>query len=133
MILPLLKGIPLKAFAYAAILSLVLGAVWTAYNKVWTAGYNSAQLELQEETIKAANAAVEHARKQWEASAAAAESQIIVEEKIVEKIRVIEKEIPVVVEGVAPKCRDLGPDVLRLFNDAINATGDQRKDPPAAP
>lgn len=129
----LLKAIPLKAFAYAAILSMVLGAAWKLQDSIWTSGYNQAQLEFQDESVRIANAAVEKAREQWGASAKAAEAQILVEEKIVEEIRVIEKEIPVVVETVVPECRTLGPAVLGVYNKAINAANNQPKDTAATP
>lgn len=127
------QAVPIKALVYAGIFSLVMATAWTVYNKIWTSGYNTAQVELQSESIKAANAAVKKAKAEWEASAAAAEAQILVEEKIVEKIRVIEKEIPAVVESIAPECRDLGPEFLGMFNGFIDAAGNQRDDTEPTP
>jgi len=124
---------PFKVIAYGVVLAMVLGAAWTAYNKIWTSGYNQAQLELQDENIKVANAAVAEARRQWDAAAAAAATQLVVEENITESIRDVEKKIPVVVEGVDPQCRDLGPAVLGLFNEAVNAANNQSEAPPASP
>jgi hypothetical protein len=115
----------LKIWAYVALAATLIGAASFAYSRVYRAGYNAAIIVQQQIAIKRQNVAIVEARLEWEATAAAAEVEIRIEERIVERIRVVEREIPVVVERiveVTPECNDLGPEFLRVYNDAIRAS-----------
>lgn len=99
--------------------------VYWAHGKVYDAGYADAVTEQQKLAIEQQNEAIAQARIEWELTAAAGEREIVIEERIVEKIRVVEKEIPKVVEKIVevkPECSDLGPDFLSVFNAAISAS-----------
>ena len=115
----------LKVWAYVALAATLIGAAGFAYSRVYRAGYNAAVVLQQQIAIKRQNVAIAEARLEWEATAAAAEVEIRIEERIVERIRVVEREIPTVVERiveVTPECNDLGGDFLRVYNDAIRAS-----------
>lgn len=114
----------MKSYAYAAIvLALLIGAK-LAYSAIYDAGWNAAIIEQEAAIQKAKNEAVAKERKQWENAVAEAEATIVVEEKIVEVVREVEKRIPVVVDRiveVTPECHDLGSDFAGLLNDQIRA------------
>lgn len=114
----------IKAAIYGAIVIAVLLAAKFAYNAIFDAGWNAAVVK-QGELIQDAKAeAVEKARQEWENTATIAEKEIVVEERIVEVIREVEKEIPTVVERivtVAPECSDLGDDFAGLLNRQVNS------------
>lgn len=119
----------MKIWAYLAIFAIVIGAAGTAANKIHKAGYNKAVSEMQADAIEQQNAAIEAARLEWEATRAEAEVVIIIEEKIVEKIRVVTKEIPKIVEKfVQVGCRDLGLEYAGVLNAAVRASN-SRSDP----
>lgn len=132
MILTALKSV--RVWLIAGGLAAAVGSAWVAYNKIYQAGYDAAQVKYQTEQLRAVEDALASARAEWEVSRAAGEAEVIVEEKIVERVRVVEREVPRVVERVVrAECRDLGPDVQRLFNDAIRAGGsDEGSDSAAA-
>ena len=114
----------MKWWVYLAIL--VVGgslAKWI-YDSIYDAGWNAAVIEQRNVIIEKQQEAVAAARLEWEATAEIAEAQVIVEEKIVEVVRTVEKEIPKVVERivtVAPECSDLGDGFARLLNDQARA------------
>jgi hypothetical protein len=116
----------------AASIAALLGAGWKVLDTYYDRGYADAEAALQEQIaeMRAENARL---RSRNETLAReAAEENIRVEERIVERVRTVEREVPVVVERtVAAECRDLGPDVQRLFNDAIRAAGGEGS--PAGP
>jgi len=123
----------MKLYVIAGLaIATMLFAYW-AHGKVYDSGYADAVTEQQTLAIEQQNAAILAARVEWELIAASAEKEIIIEERIVEKIRVVEREIPTVVERiveVTPECADLGPDFLSVFNAAISASNN-RSDPGA--
>ena len=122
----------MKIWAYLAIIGIVAGAAGVAAGKIHNAGYNKAVLAMQADAIKQQNAAIEAARLQWEATREEAEVVIVIEEKIVEKIRVVIKEVPKIVETfVQLECRDLGLEYAGLLNSAVRASN-SRSDPGAA-
>lgn len=117
-------GIPIKPMVYLGIVVAVLGCAKWAHGTIYQSGYDSARIEFQNLAIEQQNTAIENARRQWEADQEAAEVQIVVEEKIVEKVKVVREEIPKVVERivtVTPECSDLGFDFVGVFNAAIVA------------
>jgi len=110
----------MKIWAYVALAVLVVGAAGGVYR----AGFVSAKAKYQDATLDAVAEALKLAKADWDANVEIAEAEIIVEERIVEVIREVEKEIPVVVERIVtltPECADLGLDFARVFNDAITA------------
>jgi predicted nucleic acid-binding protein len=111
----------IKVWAYVALATILVGAGWTAYSKIYNAGYSAAVNEFQGQALQLAERRVKEARRQWDLSAEAASVQIVVEERIVERVREVEREIPRVIETVRTECRDLGSDVMRVYNDAIIA------------
>ena len=121
----------MKIWAYLAIIGIVVGAGSMAASKIHKAGYNRAVSEMQADAIEKQNAAIEVARLQWEATREEAEVVIVIEEKIVEKIRVVIKEVPKIVEKfIVAECRDLGPEYAGLLNSAVRASN-SRSDPGA--
>jgi len=128
-----------KVGSYLAIIVAVLGFAKWAHSAIYDSGWNAAVVE-QGVLIQAAkDDAVELARQEWEATAGIAETQIVVEERIVEVIREVEKRIPTVVERivtVTPECNDLGADFAGLLNAQVNSGADNETgsaDPPAEP
>jgi hypothetical protein len=98
-------------------------ATW-GYKQVYNAGYNAAENKWQTQQLLAIDDAVAEARAKWKVAADAAEVEIRIETEIVERVRIVERQVPVVIERSVPaECRDLGPDIQRLFNDAILAGG----------
>jgi hypothetical protein len=120
-IAPLLKSF--KFWAILGAVTAVMAFVRWGYGEIYQNGYNAAELKWREAQHLAINDAVADAREQWEAAAAEAAENIRVETEIVERVRVIEREVPRIVERfVTPECRDLGPDIQRVFNEAITAS-----------
>lgn len=125
----------MKIWAYLALAVVVLGFAKWAHGAVYEQGWNAANVanfEVQQEAIAEA---VNEARIQWDLSVVAATDNIIIEERIVERVEFVEREVIKIVERVVvPECRDLGPDIQRVFNDAIRAAfggeGENATDPP---
>lgn len=114
----------MKIWAYVALATILIAAIGAGSKFLYDAGYTERDNEIKDELIEQQNAAIQKGIEDWIETQEAAEAEIIVEEKIVEKIRVVEKEVPKVVEKIVevkPECRDLGSDVQRVFNDAIDA------------
>lgn len=114
----------MKIWAYLAIIALVIGAAGAAAKSIHSSGYNKRDREVQQDILVAQETARQDEEAKWKATVAAAEGQIVIEERIVEKIREVEIEIPKVVERivtVTPECADLGPDYARLLNDQVRA------------
>lgn len=131
----------LKVWAYVVLAGILITGLTVAIRSIYNAGYDKAIIEAQEAGIRAQNEAIDAARADWIASQEDGAIQIVIEERIVEVTRDVIKEIPVVVERiveVTPECSDLGPDFLRLFNEAIDTSPDpdpaatrDSPDPPA--
>ncbi|MBW2663726.1 MAG: hypothetical protein JRD93_17555 [Deltaproteobacteria bacterium] len=114
----------MKIYAYLAIFILVIGAAGASANYIHKAGYNKRDREVQQDILEAQETARQDEERKWKATVLAAKAEIIIEEKIVEKIRVVEKKIPTVVERiveVTPECSDLGDDFAGVLNDQIRA------------
>lgn len=117
----------IKLVLAAAVITAAAGALWKFGDNRYDAGYAAAAGKHQEALRNETERAVARARARWEAAAQAGEEQIEREVKIKEVVRVIEKRIPVVVERTVPgECRDLGPAVQQLFNDAIRGVPHER-------
>ena len=114
----------MKIYVYLALAVLLITSAGVAAKSIHTAGYNKRDNEVQQEILEAQEKARSEEEQKWRDTVAAAEGQIVIEEKIVEKIRVVEKEIPRVVKEIVtinPECGDLGPDYARLLNDQVRA------------
>lgn len=127
----------MKVYAYVALAAIAVGGLTWAYNKTYAAGWNAAVVEQQNKINKAADEARRLEREKWANAVAAAQSQIRVEERIVEKTRDVEKRIPIVMETISvekPDCVDLGADVVSVFNAQVDSgadTGTVRPRPPS--
>ena len=114
----------MKIWAYLAIFVLVIGAAGAAAKSIHSAGYNKRDREVQQDIIDAQIQAAADAEARWSASVVAATQAIRVEERIVEKIREVEIEIPKVVERIVeltPECADLGPAYAGMLNNQVRA------------
>ena len=114
----------MKPWAYAIILLVLVGAIGAVYAKGHSAGYDKRDNEVQQEILEAQELARSEEEQKWAAVVRAAEENIRTEEVIVERIRVVEKEIPKVVREIIeirPECRDLGDSYAGLLNDQIRA------------
>lgn len=123
----------LKIWAYLAIVIAILGGSKWAHSAIYKAGFNAAIVEQERLIQEAKEQAKQDADEKWSQIVANAEGQIVVEEKIVEVIREIEKEIPTVVERIVtvkPECDDLGPDFVRLWNAQVSAGSSGEIDSP---
>ena len=118
----------MKVYAYVALAVVVIGGLKWAHSAVYNSGYNDAVVAQQALIQDAREDAVRRAREEWEATAEIAEAEIIVEERIVEVVRTVEKEIPTVVERIVevrPDCADLGSDFVGLLNAQVNSGADR--------
>lgn len=114
----------MKVWALVVLVGLVIGGFKWYDSARFDAGWNAHAVAYAEELQGVKDAAVETARRQWENTHDIGVAEIIVEEKIVEVIRVVEKEIPKVVERivtVAPECNDLGAEFAGLLNAQVNS------------
>lgn len=114
----------MKIYAYVALAVVLLGGAKWAHSTIWNSGWNAAVVEQTALIQTAREDAVAKALTEWQNTAVIAETEIVIEERIVEVIRVIEKEIPVIVERivtVTPECSDLGSAFAGLLNDQVNS------------
>jgi hypothetical protein len=128
----ILKLVPMLKIAGAVS---ALAGVAFLLKVTYDAGYASARNLHYSQIVEVQQQAVERARAEWELANAAGQTQAEAEKQIVERIRYVERDIPVVVDRIVrerPDCVDLGPDFLRLFNEAIAAPSG-RGTRPAAP
>ena len=124
----------MKAWAYAAIVVALIAGIGGVYKAGHSSGYDKRDGEVQQQIITAQEDARVQEETKWRDTVAAAEAEIIIEERIVEKIRVVEKQIPKVVERiveVTPECADLGDSYAGLLNEQIRA-GNNIQDTEAA-
>ena len=126
----------MKPWAYLLIVAAVLAAFGSTYAVGHSAGYDKRVGEIQEEILDAVAAARLEEEKLWKEIVAAAEAEIVIEERIVETIREVEIEIPTVVERIVeltPECADLGSSFAGLLNDQVRAGNGVQSPEPAAP
>lgn len=132
MILGLLKSV--KFWLILGAITAVLAFAKWAHGEIYSAGYNAAELKWRDAQAEAIADAVADARTEWQITLDAAEENIRVETVIEERIRVVEKEVPKIVERtVQLACRDLGPDIQRVYNDAIAAANNHPGSDAATP
>lgn len=114
----------MKIYAYVALAIVLLGGLKWGYSAIYDAGFNAAVTEQDALIRQAQDDAVAKARQEWENITGIASDNIVVEERIVEVERIVEKEIPKIVERivtVTPECRDLGADFAGLLNAQVNS------------
>ncbi len=114
----------MKIWAYVALAAMIIAAAGVAAKGLHSAGYNKRDQEVQQDIIDAQVRAAEEAEARWSAAVIAATEAIRVEEVIVERIREVEIEIPIVVERIVeltPECADLGPAYAGLLNNQVRA------------
>jgi len=114
-----------KIWAYVILVTLITGALGTAAKFIHDAGYDKRDTEIRDDAVVAQNKAIEKGIADWVETQDQAEATIIEKEVIVEKIRVVEKEIPKIVERIVtltPECADLGDDFAGLLNKQIRAS-----------
>lgn len=126
-LLSFFKGIPIKVWAYTALVGMMTAFVWQAYDRVWDAGYNQAQLDFNKQVEVIQNEAVRKARDQWERSAAAALAQLAGESRLAEEAAALESTVDGVVDGLPGACRRATDDEYRLFNEAISGPGKRER------
>ncbi len=123
----------MKIWAYVILAGILIGAATATYKAIDRAGYNRAIVEQQAANIKAQNAAIEKRMAEWIATQDQAEVVIQIKEKIVEKIRVVTKEVPKIIETfVITECRDLGPEYAGVLNKQVRASNNTGDESPAA-
>ena len=113
-----------KLGIYLAIIVALLGGIKWAHSSAYKSGWNAAVVEQEKLIREVKDQAVEDAEIKWKGLVDAAEGQIIVEEKIVEKVRIVNRDIETVVEKIVevkPDCADLGVDFVKLFNGQVRA------------
>ena len=113
-----------KVGIYLAIIVVCFAAGKWTYNAIYGAGFNAAVVQQEALIREAKDEAVAKARQEWENTATIANDNIVIEERIVEVERIVEKEIPKIVERIVertPECNDLGPDFVGLLNAQVNS------------
>jgi len=115
----------MKPWAYAVIVVVVLAAFGGTYAKGHSAGYDKRDNQVKAELIEAQEKVRLEEEQKWAAAVAAAEAQVKTEVQIVEKINVVEKEVPKIVERVRierPECTDyFGNSYAGVLNDQVRA------------
>lgn len=119
----------MKVWAYVVLVTALIAFVGSVYGMGHSKGYEKRDNEVQLQIIKAQeDARLEEAAK-WEIVVANTKGSVETVEVIVEKVRVVEKRIPEVVETIVtltPECADLGDGYARLRNDQIRAANSVR-------
>jgi hypothetical protein len=116
--------IPIRLVAIGVICVGAVAGLRAAYSAAYESGYNAAKLEVSREYALRVSQAVEKEKAKWEKLTELANESKKREVEIVEVERIIEKEIPVVVEKIVqvkPECNDLGSDFIRLLNRQVSA------------
>jgi hypothetical protein len=91
--------------------------VYVVYNKIWDAGYGTAQVEYRAKEMRAIRAAVAQAKIEWELSARIAAVLMDKERRTNKEIHDVINQIPGAVSSSS--CTAIGPAALRLYNAAI--------------
>ncbi len=121
----------MKVYAYVALAVVLIGGAKWAHSSTFSAGWNAAVVEQSALIQDAREDAVAKALTEWQNTARLAAANIVVEERIVEVIRVVEKEIPKIVERIVeltPECNDLGSDFAGLLNAQVDSGADIQND-----
>ena len=125
----------MKIWAYVILAGILVTAAGTASRFLYKSGYNKAVTEQQAAGINAQNEAIEKRMAEWIATQDVAEDIIHVEEKIVERIKIVHRDVPRIVERIVTvrtECRDLGPEYAGLLNGAVRASNQSSDESSAA-
>ncbi len=110
-----------------AIITVLLGAAWKALASAEQAGYDRAGIEFSVALDNVRAQAAEDVADNWRAAQAIAGTETDVEIQIVEKIRILEREIPTYIERIVevkPECSDL-PELGSLFSIQAEASNNR--------
>lgn len=114
----------------AVILGMLMGAAWKAYAAIDQAAYERAQLHFATGLAEIKDKAAKDAVNDWKAAQAIAGTETDVEIRIVEKIRIVEREVPKIIEKIVllkPECAVL-PELGSLFSDQAAASNSRSAD-----
>lgn len=114
----------MKIWAYVILAGVLIAGATAGTKAVYNAGFNAATVQQDQAIRIAERKAVAKARQEWENTTSVAAAEIIIEEKIVERVRVVEREIPKIIEKIVtvrPECSDLGLDFAGLLNSQVNS------------
>lgn len=117
----------MKIWAYVAIVIAVLGGAKWAHSNAYKSGFNAAIVEQEKLIADEIEKAEAKKDAEWQGLVDAAEGQIITEEVIVERVRVVNRDIPVEVEKIVtvrPECNDLGAGFVRVWNSQVRSGAD---------
>lgn len=117
-LISLLRGKSLRYVIIGLLCFSVAVGGYVVFNKIWTAGYDTAQVEYQKQLLAETQKAVAEAKIQWARSAKVAAAILEKERQTNEDVNNVIDKIPAAV--INSGCDRVGPDVLRLFNEAIN-------------
>ena len=115
----------------AFILTAVITAGWKTYAAVDQAGYARAELHFREGLDAIKEQAALDALDDYRAAQAIAGTEIDDEIQIEEKIRIVEREVPKIIEKIVevkPECSDL-PELGVLFSAQAEASNSRTADP----
>ena len=113
-----------KLVLIAFILSVLLASAWKAHALIDQAGYERAELHFQEGLAGIKDQAAKDAVDDWRAAQVIAGDATDVEIRIVETIRIVEREIPKYIDRIIeikPDCADL-PELGILFSAQAEAS-----------
>ena len=79
----------MKIYAYVILAGLLVAAIGSGTKAIYNAGRNDVIAEQAILISEAKDEAVEKARQEWENTAAIAATEIVVEERIVERVRIV--------------------------------------------
>ncbi len=108
----------------ALIIGLLIGAGYKTYAAIDQSAYERAQLHFTTGLAAIKDKAAKDAVQDWRAAQAIAGDETDVEIRIVEKIRIVEREVPKIIEKIVllkPECAVL-PELGRLFSDQAAAS-----------
>lgn len=108
----------------ALILGMLIGAAYKTYAAIDQAAYERAQLQFREGLDAIKDKAAEDAVDDWRAAQVVAGSETDVEIRIVERVRIIEREVPKIIEKIVllkPECAVL-PDFGILLSTQAEAS-----------
>lgn len=114
----------MKVWAYVVLAGVLITGLTVGIRAIYAAGYNDRDQEVQQSIIDAQQHAVAEFERGYSEAAAATEATIVVEERIVEKIREVEIEVPKIIEHIVeltPECKYLGPAYAGLLNNQVRA------------
>ncbi|MEE9158964.1 MAG: hypothetical protein V3U60_11320 [Gammaproteobacteria bacterium] len=114
----------------AFILTAVITAGWKTYAAIDQAAYTRAELDFREGLDAIKEKAAEDALDDYKAAQAVAGAQIDDEIQIEEKIRIVEREVPKIIEKIVeikPECSNL-PELGVLFSAQAEASNSRAAD-----